>query len=403
MFVSAHGRGLYWAMSHETPFPYRLPLASVLSLNAFLPAAGPALPSLLDLPQRRLVTSGRIAIAMALRAMGVGPGHEVLAPAYHSRSMIPPILWLGAAPVFFRVRPDTSVDLDDLAGRIGPATRAVMVTHYFGIPQDLRALRALCDRHGLQLLEDCAHCLFGAQGGQPVGASGDYAAGSLMKFLPLYEGGCLVSARHALAGPTPRGGGAGFEAKAALAVLEASFASGRLPWLRALLRLPLGLKDRIWNRVKRADAPALAPPSSDSSYDFDPAWIDVRAARFSRMLTALLPRTRVVARRRAHYLHYQQHLSGLPGCRPLYPALPDGACPWVFPLLVDDPEPMFARLAAAGVPMTRFGDTLWDGVDASVCPTSAHLSRHVLSFPCHDALRPDELAWIVKQVAGSLA
>ncbi len=342
---------------------------------------------------------------MALRAMAVGPGDQVLVPAYHSRSMIPPVLWRGATPVFFRLHADTSADLDDIASKIGPATRALMVTHYFGFPQDLRALRALCDRHGLQLLEDCAHCLFGHRDGQPVGATGDYAIGSIMKFLPVYEGGCLVSARHSLAQVRLHGGGAGFEAKAVLAVLDASFASARLPWLKALLRVPLAVKDRLWGAIKRRGATAaaaLAPASSDSSYDFDPRWIDVRSAHFSRLLMRLLPRRRNSARRRDHYLRYAQALAGLPGCQPLYPTLPDGACPWLFPLLADDADALAASLGQAGVPMVRFADTLWDGVDADTCATSAMLSRRVLAFPCHAELDEPELAWIIAQLAGQL-
>lgn len=394
-----------------SPFAHRVPLVPVLSGRAFgrsAGTAGAALPSLLDLAERRIVSSGRIAIAMALRAMAVGPADQVLVPAYHSRSMIPPLLWRGATPVFFRLHADTTADLDDIAAKIGPATRAVMVTHYFGFPQDLRALRALCDRHGLQLLEDCAHCLFGEHDGQPVGSTGDYAIGSIMKFLPVYEGGCLVSARHSLAPVRLHGGGAGFEAKAMLAVLEASFASARLRWLGALLRIPLAVKDRLWRaRKQRGAAPALAPASSDSSYEFDARWIDVRSAWFSRLLTGLLmrplPRQRNIARRRQHYQRYAHAVANLPGCRALYPALPGGACPWLFALLVDDADVLAARLGAAGVPLVRFADTLWDGVGPHTCANSAMLSRQVLAFPCHAELDDAELAWIVAQLTGQLA
>ena len=386
------------------PFAHRVPLAPVLSAHALRRARGPALPSLLDAPARRAVSSGRVAIAMALRAMEVGPGDEVLVPALHSRSMIPPVLWRGAQPVFFRLHADTTIDLADLENKIGPRTRAVMAAHYFGFQQDLGALRALCDRRGLQLLEDCAHCLLGERDGIAAGATGDYAIGSTMKFVPSYEGGCLVSWRHSLDAVRLHGGGPGFEAKAMLAALENSFASARLPWLEKLLRLPLALKDRLWRGLRRralAAAP-LTPASSDSSYDFDPRWIDVRSALFSRLLTRMVPRTRIAARRRGHYADYAKALEGVPGCRPLYAELPAGACPWVFPLLVDDADGLAARLSAAGVPLTRFGSPPWDGVTGDTCANSAVLARHVLGFPCHQELREDEAAWIVAQLRAGL-
>lgn len=387
----------------KLPTHPRVPLAPVLSGASLRQDHGTRrLPSVLDAGQARLVTSGRIAIALALRAMGIQPGDAVLMPAYHSPSMIPPVLHLGAIPVFYRLHPDTSPDLGDLAARLAPNVKALVVTHYFGFIQDLRALRSFCDAHGLQLLEDCAHSFFGEHGGKPVGAWGDYAAASSMKFYPVYEGGVLVSARHGLGQVALRAAGAGFEAKVTLATLERGFPYGRLPLLRALLAPPLQLKAAL-RRLRRAArpeaqhdaAPRLAPASSDSGFGFDPAWLDKRSSRLSRMLVGRLPAARIVALRRARYRQLEQALGGLPGVRPLFPALPDGVCPWMFPLLADDPEALFDAVCDAGVPVTRFGYPLWPGVDESVCASSSMLSRHVLAFPCHQELRDEELDWMI--------
>ena len=389
-----------------------IPPVPVLSLGAFRRAApaSVALPSLLNAGAARLVTSGRIAIGLALREIGVGAGDVVLVPAYHSPSMIPPVLWLGAQVVFYRIHPDTTADLNDIAAKLGPSVKAVMVTHFFGIPQDLAPLRALCDSHGIALLEDCAHCFFGRFDETPVGTSGDYAIGSSMKFFPIYEGGCLVSARHRLDAVHLRSAGAGFEAKAALAALEASFGYGRLPAVRALLTLPLRLKSALWGALKARRAAAgggdagsaLAPDSSDSSFNFDPRWIDKRSSMFSFLTMRAVSHTRIVSLRRRHYLALQAAVGKLPGCRPLFTGLPDGACPWVFPLLVDQPEAVFARLQAAGVPMVRFGASLWAGVDATVCANSVALGRHLIAFPCHQALREAESRWMIAAIRDAL-
>lgn len=367
-----------------------------MSLASFLKPGKASLPSLLDGGAVRMVSSGRIAIGLALRAMGVGPGDTVLVPAYHSPSMIPPVHWCGAAVVFYRVHPDTTIDLEDIVAKIDGRVKVVMATHFFGFPQDLRALRALCDAQGIGLLEDCAHAFFGHHAGTPVGATGDYAIGSSMKFYPIYEGGCLVSRRHPLALPL-HSAGPGFEAKAALAALEAAFAHGRLQALRLALALPLRLKSALWNALKSrrpagAGVPALAPDSSDSSFNFDPRWIDKRSSLFSRLTVRFASRARIVALRRRHYLALQQALDGVPGCRPLFPALPEGACPWIFPLLVDQADAVAASLQAEGVPMVRFGATLWPGVDAGVCANSVALGSHLIGFPCHQELRAPELA-----------
>jgi perosamine synthetase len=384
----------------------------VLSLAAFMGGRRAALPSLLDGADVRLVTSGRIAIGLALRALGVGAGDVVLTPAYHSPSMIPPAHWCGAEVAFYRVRPDTAPDLTDIEAHVAKGrVKAILATHFFGIPHDLTLLRALCDRHGIGLVEDCAHCFFGARDGVAVGSVGDYAIGSTMKFFPIYEGGCLVSRLHRL-DVALHGAGAGFEMKAALNTLEAAFAYGRLPVLRALLALPLRAKSALWGVLKSrgrksggttaAPAPALAPSSSDSSFEFDARWADKRSSWFARTVLRLVSPARIVARRRRNYLDLQRALDGAPGCRPLYSNLPGGACPWMFPLLVDRPQAVFEALQRAGVPMTRFGATLWPGVDASVCANSADLGRRLIAFPCHQALDDDERAWLHAQVRQAL-
>jgi perosamine synthetase len=398
--------------STNDPRPPRsaVPPVAVLSPAAFAGGRRAALPSLLDGADVRLVTSGRVAIGLALRALGVGSGDCVLVPAYHSPSMIPPVHWCGARVVFYRVHPDTTVDLDDVAAKLGAESRvkAIMATHFFGVPQDLGPLRALCDRHGVGLIEDCAHCFFGERDGVAVGSSGDYAIGSSMKFFPIYEGGCLVSHRHAL-DTALSSAGAGFEAKAALNALEAGFAYGRMKGLRAVLALPLGAKTMVWNMLKAraphapADAgSSLAPSSSDSSFDFDPRWADKRSSRFSRLVIRFASRARIVARRRRHYQALQQALAGLPGYRLLFAALPDGACPWVFPLLAERPQPLFDALQAAGVPMVRFGATLWPGVDAGICANSIELGRRLIAFPCHQELSDAELAWMSAAIRKAL-
>jgi dTDP-4-amino-4,6-dideoxygalactose transaminase len=390
----------------STASPPTIPLSPVLSLASFRRAGGQRTQSVLDAGNVRFVTSGRIAIGLALREMGVKAGDKVLVPAWHSPSMVPPILWLGAEPVFYRLRDDTTVDIGDVVAKLDASTRVLMVTHYFGFPQqEISTIRALCDARGIQLLEDCAHCLIGEHLGRPIGAWGDYAIASSMKFLPIYEGGLLVSNRHSLRKIALRSAGIGFEAKVALTSLEKGFAHGRLAGIRAALWLPMKAKDTAWGLLKShrtAGAAALAPDSSDSSFNFDPRWLDKRSSWFARLMTRVASAGRIASARRTHYQRIDQALRYLRGGRPLYPRLPQGTCPWVYPFVADDPERLCERLREAGVPMVRFGRPLWQGVDDSVCAVSSDLSRRVLGFPCHQELRDDELAWMVKAIREAL-
>lgn len=391
-------------MHYRFPEP-KVPVTPVLSNRSLRGARGGAhVPAVTDAAHVRLVTSGRIALALAARAVGLGPGDKILVPAYHSMSMIPPLQAGGGQAVFYRLCADASPDLLDAADKLDPQVRALVVVNYFGFPQKLAEARAFCDLHGIKLIEDCAHSFFGASGGQALGSFGDYAIASSMKFFPIYEGGALVSVRHSLDAAVLHSAGLGFELKAALTAVERGMAFGRLPVAGALLQLPLKLKGVVWNLVKRrrapgASAPALAPSSSDSSYGFDAGWLDKRSSLFSRLVLRWAPRRAMTDARRRNYQQLAARVQGLPGCRLLFPELPEQVCPWAVPVVVDDPDSLFPALKMAGVPIIRFAESLWPGVDASVCPVSAALSRQVLAFPCHQELDAAEQEWMAATIA----
>ena len=375
-----------------------IPTDPILSGATFGYDRGPRMRSVCDAGQVRYVTSGRVAIGLALREMRVTTGDQVLVPAYHSRSMVEPVIWTGAEPVFYRVGMDTAIDLNDIATRITPRTRVLMVTNYFGFPQDLVAIRAFCDAHAIRMLEDCAHGFFGEHAGRPLGSFGDYAIASSMKFFPLYDGGCLISSRYDLSAVRLVSGGIKFELKTAINTLEKGFEYHRMRPLRWLLSLPMVLKNLVWGMLKRGkvvDAASIAPDSSHGAFTFEEKWLDKRASLMSGLIMRMASVNRITSARRANYLHLQAALGSLPGCRPLYPLLLEGVAPWVFPLLTDAPAEVFPALRNAGVPVVRFAEFLWDGVDASVCPASVALSRRVLQFPCHQELRPAEIDWMV--------
>lgn len=376
-------------------------------MGSFRPHGRARVACALDAGRTLQLTSGRSGIALALRHLGIARGDEVLVPAYHCTSMIEPVVWSGGAPVFYRIRRDTAVDLDDVQQRITPRTRALLVVHYFGFPQNLVALRAFCDHHRLALIEDCAHALFGEYADRPLGSYGDYAITSSMKFFPIYDGGHLVSAYRDIQRIDLESGSLAFEAKAAINAIEYALEYDRLGALKYMLASVLWVKNKIWDRLKANDPEkghrAHGPSAADGDYAFDPGWLMKRMSVWSRLLMATVARSRITAKRRDHYMALLDALSALPGCEPLFPELPRGVVPYVFPLLVDEPERVFPVLKRQGVPILRFGEYLWEGVDELVCPVTADLSRRLFQFPCHQELRREELAWMIDRVKGALA
>jgi len=383
------------------PKPY-IPTQPVLSLASFFSSKSDQqnIPSILDVGSIKHVTSGRVAIALALKQMGIGKGDRVLIPAYHCPAMVEPVIWAEAEPIFYKIQSDTSVDLDDIRNKLDGSTKLLIATHYFGFPQNLVKIRDFCDSHGIYLLEDCAHSFFGEFGGKPLGMYGDYAIASTMKFFPIYEGGCLVSARNSIEQISLHSAGPDFEIKAALNALEKGFEYDRMGLLKKTLVAPIRLKDRIWKSVKQR-APGkkqIGPGASDGGFGFEANWLYKRSSIFSRYLIRFASKTRITHKRRENYQILLEALGELPGSKPLFPNLPAGIVPHVFPLVVDDAEKIFPILKQGGVPVVRFGEFLWHDIDESVCPVSVYLSRHLLQFPCHQELTPEEGQWMIAQI-----
>lgn len=380
----------------------QIPTQPVLSLASFFSHQRPRknIPSVLDAASVKFVTSGRVAIALALKQMGIGKGDKVMIPAYHCPAMVEPVIWAGAEPVFYKIQPDTSVDLNDIQAKLDNSVKLLLVTHYFGFPQNLVKIRNFCDKQKIYLLEDCAHSFFGEFNGKPLGSYGDYAIASTMKFFPIYEGGCLVSAYHDIKQLQLHSAGLSFEIKAALNALEKGFEYDRMKFFKKFLGVPIWLKDYIWRSIKSktSEKKIIGPSASDGGFGFEAEWLYKRSSFFSRNMIRFVSRRRITALRRENYQILLEALTGLPGCKPLFPDLPDEVVPHVFPLIVDNSKKIFPILKHSGIPIIRFGEFLWHGIDESICPISMNLSRNLLQFPCHQELKPEEREWMIAQI-----
>jgi perosamine synthetase len=134
---------------------------------------------------------------MGLAAAGVGPGDEVLVPAFTWVASANAALYCGATPVLCDVSLDTfNVDLDDLEARLTPRTRAVVPVHLFGLPADMGRLMPWARKLGLAVVEDAACGLDARIDGQHVGTFGDYGAFSFhpRKAITTGEGGMVLTA-----------------------------------------------------------------------------------------------------------------------------------------------------------------------------------------------------------------
>jgi dTDP-4-amino-4,6-dideoxygalactose transaminase len=119
------------------------------------------------------VGSGTAALTLTMRALGIGPGDEVITVAHSYVATATSILLMGATPVFVDVDPDTALmDPALLPSKLSARTKAVIPVHLGGVACDMTPIERFCSEHGLHLIEDCAQAIGTTYGGQSVGSFG---------------------------------------------------------------------------------------------------------------------------------------------------------------------------------------------------------------------------------------
>jgi dTDP-4-amino-4,6-dideoxygalactose transaminase len=153
------------------------------------------LEQLLGVPKVLLTTSCTHALEMAALLLDIGPGDEVILPAFTFVSTVNAFVLRGARPVFADIRPDTlNLDETRLQALITPRTRAIVLVHYAGVGCEWDAVAELATRHGLAVVEDNAHGLMGTYRGRYLGTFGCVATQSFheTKNFTCGEGGALL-------------------------------------------------------------------------------------------------------------------------------------------------------------------------------------------------------------------
>jgi dTDP-4-amino-4,6-dideoxygalactose transaminase len=147
-------------------------------------------------PHARCLSSCTAALILAMEALGIGPGDEVLVPTMTFVASANAVEHCGATPVLVDSVPSTGhIDFEAAAAAITPRTRAIMPVHLAGRPIDMERLRAFRVRHGLLVIEDAAHAIGAEWAGRRIGAFGNVTVFSfyVTKNISTIEGGALIT------------------------------------------------------------------------------------------------------------------------------------------------------------------------------------------------------------------
>jgi dTDP-4-amino-4,6-dideoxygalactose transaminase len=313
------------------------------------------------------VGSGTDAIALLLRALGIGPGDEVITSPLTAAYTALAVMMAGARPVFADVDPDRlTLDPHAVEATITSRTRAIVPVHLYGQASDMPALAAIASRHGLTLVEDCCQAHLATCAGRPVGTFG---AGGAFSFYPTKNLGALGD------------GGAIVTGDAAIA-----------------------------ERLRR-----LRNGGQTSRYRHDTFGVN---SRLDEMQAAIL-RERLAglpdwtARRRALASIYRSSLEGGPVVVP--PQLDAGHVYHLFPIRTSDRDRFQSHLLGHGVetlvhyPVSLTEQPAFADLDPARCPVAERVCKEVCSLPLHPSLAVEAVRlvsaaiWSFAPQAGSAA
>ncbi|MGH7526478.1 MAG: DegT/DnrJ/EryC1/StrS family aminotransferase, partial [Gemmatimonadales bacterium] len=304
----------------------------------------------LDQPGVALTYSGTVAVYQAFRALPLPAGGVALCPSYNCGHEIAPLTRLGMRIRCYRVTPDLEADLEDIERRMDGAVKALLVTHFFGFGQRLAELRALCDRQGVFLIEDCAHALLSDSVTGDLGRVGDAAIYSIRKTLPLPNGGAVLFNNPAFSVPGPLEPPPKLTTwLKALDLAKKSPLDGfaRDPSWRSLLPLaataPLAVGSDLLRRVYPGSSTDCYDPDDDD-FNFGSRIMSWSMSAFSRSLLDRIDWSGIAARRLSNYRFLAEALRGTQGCQVVRPQVPNSTAPLFLPVLVSRRNELFRFL-----------------------------------------------------------
>ena len=341
-----------------------------LPLNAYRRTAG-ALPYPLGEGNCELHGLGRHALWHGVRALGLAPGDEILVPAYHHGSEVEALTRAGLDCSFYEGSELLSPDERELKTLVGDRTRALLLIHYVGFPQDAAHWRSWCDEHRIVLIEDAAQALLTTWDGRPVGSFGQLAIFCLYKTFGLPDGGAAVGASAHTNGQRRRPFGV------------RGLARVHTNWLTARS----GSVARILSRVERPYDPvedfALGDPGRGPS----------------RATLRLLPRIADSGAARARRENYAKLLAKLEELvPPPFSTLHPGASPFLFPIRTPDKPELLSWLREQGIAALDFWSVPHPSLPAERFPQAGSLRDTIVGLPVHQELRPRDLDQITAAV-----
>lgn len=355
--------------------------------------------------------SARYALSAGIQALGIKKGETVLLPAYNCGIEIEPFHYFELNIDFYRVNYDLTFDMEDISKRIRKGVKAVLITHYLGFPQAVEEIRVLCNKWNAYLIEDCAHALLSSSNGKDLGTTGDISVFSLLKTLPVPNGGVLVINNGDIRLEREKYSPGVFSALYYIAdLMRQKTSSDNL----ATALMEYLVSSLFWHGVNVAKLAAAAVAKvtgrkivsfvRPDSYVFSSEILNWGVSPLSINIINTTNFDLLKERRRDNFKHLLKRLFqseirqefGFP-----IETLPNGVCPLFFPLLVKENgkrEYLYLALKEQGIASHPWWDRFHPAVPWEEFPEAVTLKERLLGIPIHQDLTFEHLDRIILEL-----
>ncbi|MBI5742128.1 MAG: DegT/DnrJ/EryC1/StrS aminotransferase family protein [Nitrospirae bacterium] len=339
------------------------------------------------LSQKRffLYASGRAALYYAMKATCLPQNSRVLVPSFHCGVEVEAVMRAGYQVDFYNIRKDLGVDFNDLDRRVINQTRALVVIHYFGFPQNMGKVLEFCRDKKLLLIEDCAHALYSQYNWKWLGSFGAFGIYSLQKTIALPNGGGLLCNAGDLPDPLP---GRKFFEPALLKTTIKSVLEYKAVDKSITGKISSGLLDlyRAMNGGNAEDPSDTA--GKDMRWYYEVPRYDYHNA-ISALSMPLLNKEsyeETVKQRRHNYLLLSEMIRASEKVKIMFQAMDEGVCPLCFVISVEKRDTLVAEMNRAGLYPFVFGRFHHKTLSVPDFPDAGYLSAHLLGLPVHQQL-----------------
>ncbi len=366
------------------------------------------MPFPLDQKNSHLFFSGRYAFAGAIKALGLGAGDKILFPSYNCGVELDPISYYNLEPVFYKINKNLLIDIEDLSREITSQVKALLIIHYLGFPQPVDEIKRICVEKNIFLIEDCAHALLSNYMGRPLGSYGDAAFFSLLKTLPVPNGGVLIINRKDFSYTNRQQNPSRLSTLFSLVELintktwddDQTIKEDILKSLHNVIYQIANYTKFLVAAFRKLFNPKALYLVRPDSYLFEEEVVGWGISKSSMNILNNTDFDRVKSLRRRNFQYLLNHfIDTNHGILPLQQLI-EGVCPLFFPIIVKNGEfrqKLYDLLKSRGVTTHPYWSRFHPHVPWEKFPDAVELKQKLFGFPVHQDLELHHLDRIIEE------